>query len=158
MNKYGAISCFYNPNDGSSSSTRKNKSDLFFASKLELETYKVLVDCFGFNRVRCQQSFLIKPGTDIYKPLHWCIDFVVYDRAESQVILLIESKGMMTEVFKLKLALFQYWNPDLYNKLALVFGDDKPHKLRVPSFETVERFSDWLMVNYARQLKRQNRR
>ena len=113
--------------------SRKTTIDGFtFDSKDESECYKMLKDLkskgiiydFELQPVFELQEKFKKDGKT-YKPITYIADFRVFiDEKESYII---DVKGMLTQVFSLKLKLFHYRYPNIELRLlcrSLKYGDE----------------------------------
>ena len=113
--------------------SRKTTIDGFtFDSKDESECYKMLKDLkskgiiydFELQPVFELQEAFVKDCKK-YKPITYIADFRVFlDEKESYII---DVKGMLTQVFSLKLKLFHYKYPDIELKLisrSIKYGDE----------------------------------
>jgi hypothetical protein len=107
---------------------------IFFASKLELRTYQMLVDNFGIARVYRQYPIqLFEKGLCYPKGLFWRVDFVVLrDTSRWNFIdpfpiqYLVESKGIVERAFRYQLTALESYQPELFEKLYVVFGSSFP--------------------------------
>jgi hypothetical protein len=97
----------------------KHLAEVTFASELEFATFCIL------------KSFVPLECIHIHKPIWligkitWSIDFMVMPTNEypNVPILLIESKGIADDVFKLKVELLKNIIPDAYQRLFLVVSE-----------------------------------
>jgi len=93
----------------------KNKStvykDKYFPSKLECLTYKVLEQIKTVEHIDCQYSIKLTPS------INWVVDFRVTTASNTYFV---ESKGMVTQPFKLKYQLLVDFHPDIVSNLILV--------------------------------------
>ena len=103
-----------------------------FDSKDESECYKMLKDLKSKGII---YDFELQPTFELqekfrkdgktYKPITYIADFRVFiDEKESYII---DVKGMLTQVFSLKLKLFHYKYPDIELKLisrSIKYGDE----------------------------------
>lgn len=90
-----------------------------FDSKLEANRYselKILEKAGIISALQLQPSFELIPafskGGKKYRAAHYVADFMYYDNQEKRVKI-EDTKGMETEVYKLKRKLFEYKYPDL---------------------------------------------
>lgn len=90
-----------------------------FDSKLEANRYaelKILEKAGIISALQLQPSFELIPafskGGKKYRAAHYVADFMYYDNQEKRVKI-EDTKGMETEVYKLKRKLFEFKYPDL---------------------------------------------
>ena len=122
-NKFHAKPIYCNLTTLETSRDKGINFDAYFASQLEFETYRVLRQFFPQGNIKRQYKVLIKPATKNFSEILWRIDFAVVDNLHN-LRLLIESKGFLTDDFKLKLAWLEYRNPGFYHKLILVSSQE----------------------------------
>ena len=92
---------------------------IMFASKREAKRYKelyLLLKCGKISALELQKKFILQPpykknGKSI-REITYVADFVYFDKERNKVIV-EDSKGYRTEVFKLKKKLFEYVYPEL---------------------------------------------
>jgi hypothetical protein len=92
---------------------------LYFPSILECNTYKVLESTNIIREIQCQYPIKLTPS------ITWVVDFKVLTRSN---VVFIESKGMVTQTFKLKYQLLVDFHPNVISNLVLVVGSDRALK------------------------------
>ena len=106
---------------------------LYFPSTLECNTYQVLEKVDIIRQIQCQYSIKLTPS------ISWVVDFKVSTRSN---LFFIESKGMITQTFRLKYRLLVDFHPDVISNLILVVGSartlKKVRKLHDQSVTLVE--------------------
>ena len=79
---------------------------IVFASKWEMTTYQALVKEFGKEAVELQPEFELQPGfTDVTGKKHRPINYLADFRVNGHVC---DSKGMRTDIFRMKVKQFLY--------------------------------------------------
>lgn len=93
-------------------------------SKLEHQVYEVLTRYFPQKSIKIHYPVLIKPETELYKPLYWKVDFYVANghnlNNEYQSDLIVEVKGKVLREFKVQLKYLEYFNNAVYRQLKIV--------------------------------------
>lgn len=107
--KYGV---YFNPLNCTTSRVKRDDRDIFFASQLELNTYKLLSEK---HSVETQVRINLKPK-GVTPPIDYVCDFKVGN-------IYIESKGLLTDVSKLKLILLSEIHPSIFSNLIVVISD-----------------------------------
>lgn len=86
-----------------------------FDSQLEYDSYQILIENFGFDDIEVHKPILVKPKTNHFKSMNLKIDLYV-----KSIDLYVESKGILEYDFSLKLAMLDFLNPIILNKLLIV--------------------------------------
>ncbi|MBO7319131.1 MAG: DUF1064 domain-containing protein [Clostridia bacterium] len=92
---------------------------IMFASKREAKRYReliLLLKCGKISALELQKKFILQPpyrknGKSI-REITYVADFVYFDKERNKVIV-EDSKGYRTEVFKLKKKIFEFVYPEL---------------------------------------------
>ena len=93
-----------------------------FDSIYESDVYIELVRRYGSKAIETHHKLLLKPETEAFNELHWAVDFKVNYKGE---VLYYEAKGLMTDVFKLKMEWLEWVNPEVYRRLFVVAPNSK---------------------------------
>jgi len=127
-NKFLAEARWLNPETMNVSNSKLSEFDLFFASSLELNVYRQLRKYLPKSSIQCQHKLQIKPGTKVYPPLYWRVDFAIKPSTDEPKcpIRFIEAKGFALEVFKRNLQYLQLFDEYSYNRLLVVGEKAKP--------------------------------
>ena len=88
-----------------------------FDSIFESEVYYELAKRYGQKNVEVHYPIPLKPATEVFKELSWAVDFKVNDNGR---IIYYEAKGLMDEVFRLKIQLLEWAKPEIYDNLFIV--------------------------------------
>lgn len=145
QNKYNSKVVFWNAlkmcsvskheADSLRESKRKRLPDYIyrFDSTLEFRVYLALTKMYGASRVKRQISVpLIPHGICYPKGKAWKIDFAVVNSFDSsKYAFYVEAKGRITPEFRNVLPILEHTNPDVFNRLFLVFGTKIPTENRV---------------------------
>jgi thymidylate kinase len=93
--------------------------DQYFPSKLECETYKVLEKIKTVKDIQCQYPIKLTPS------IVWVVDFKV---STASNVFFIESKGMITQTFRLKYKLLVDLHCDTLSNVILVVSSERALK------------------------------
>tara|TARA_B100000579_G_C22820686_1_gene850457 strand:+ start:1694 stop:2104 length:411 start_codon:yes stop_codon:yes gene_type:complete len=92
-----------------SDSAKRSADGVVFASKLEMRVYLFLKKTIGLENFTLQPSFELQPGFrqegKAIRAIKYVADFLVKDGDEE---LVVDAKGMVTPVFKIKEKMFKY--------------------------------------------------
>ena len=104
-----------------------------FDSVLEFQVYLHLNSMYPSHRIKRQVPVTLIPSGKCHpKGKKWRIDFAItYSSCDSSVMHYIEAKGRITPEFRNTLPILEITNPDVFNKLFLVFGRKIPTENRV---------------------------
>jgi hypothetical protein len=118
--KYNATRCWVN-NTSYQIFDSEQPDSIAFDSIFEAKVYQELILGNGDYTVTRQHPLLIKPETNLYKRLEWCVDFYIYNPTISNSnFLYIEAKGVSQPEFIRNLQYFQFFNQKDYSKLIIV--------------------------------------
>ena len=114
--KSGKIPTTQKKKNNSKYNAKKIKVDgISFASKKEADYYvtlKLLTKSKEIKGFCMQARFVISNGTEENKAIEYVTDFIVFENDGTYKI--IDTKGIQTDVFKLKMKLFKEKYPGLY--------------------------------------------
>lgn len=103
-----------------------------FDSTLEFCVYIKLLNLFPPNRIKRQVPVeLIPKGQCHPKGKTWKVDFAITYPNKDSSMFYVEAKGRITPEFRNTLPILEHTNPEVFNKLILVFGSKIPHENRV---------------------------
>jgi hypothetical protein len=106
----------------------KREGWVYFPSQLEYEVFRAVRAWFAARRLKFTIDFhhtiTILPKTESIKPITWCVDLMVSYSPNPAVepfrTLYIESKGVETDDFKLKMNLMNRFKPELMKEVRII--------------------------------------
>jgi hypothetical protein len=123
--KYNATRCWVEYETGKIYDSEQPNS-IAFDSIFEARVYQVLTEHNTGYIIGRQHPLLIKPETQLYKRLEWCVDFYVYSNTLPKAKhLYIEAKGLSQPEFIRNLQYFQFFNQADFDKLIVVTEDSR---------------------------------
>lgn len=105
---------------------RRTADKIVFDSMIEKDAYLMFKEAFGKSKFVIQPKFLLQPGFtspsgEKIRPIYYVADFAFFtkkkefDKSVPAKVIVVDIKGMLDPVFKLKQKLFTYkFNKNLY--------------------------------------------
>ena len=104
----------------------------FFASTFEFNVYQALLSKFSKSWIKLQHPVeIIGKGICYPKGKIWLADFAIVNPSSNFLIAIVEAKGVLTKDFVLTLASLESMQPQLFQKVHLVFSDVIPTQNQV---------------------------